>query len=77
MTFTDFFKQIGLGVEYEQFAWILDSPEQTFNAVKDDLLNSLAADFSGNALINEVTKNDNISIAELNFEIEDTYQAFI
>lgn len=71
-TFTELFEKLEMGGIYADFAYILDAPDHTFNAIKEDFKDSLIQSFD----LEQLTKDIN-SIKGLNYQIEDFKQGII
>lgn len=76
MTFTELFKELEIEGVFSEMAWILDAPQETFDATKDDMLNSIAQQYTADMLMKEIAANDEIEISDIKVQMIETYDIF-
>ncbi len=76
MTFAKLFEELELEGIFSDMAWVLDAPQATFDATKNDMLDAIAQQYTSDIFMKEIANNDELEISDLKEQIAEIYNIF-
>lgn len=75
-SFAELFAEMGVDQNFSEFAWVLDAPDNAFNATSQDFLQAYKDTLSLDKLTEATNNISDFSVLELKQELEETLAVF-